>query len=168
MKMNSKFPIIILLIFSLFFSVSIAYAEIRNTVKIETNTGGNTVCVNGECKTEGAPSESKSRVCVNGRCQESDGDMSVSSDDGSTKIDIKTENKTSIDTDNNIEVEVKSDTGSEKESEEQKSNNKNGEDKNENTKNEEASKDFKLVEFIKEKLFSLRKIITFQFLFGDK
>lgn len=60
-------------------------------VKVETNTGQNTICQNGKCTTTSNNGKSTSNVCINGKCYTSEGDLHVQSEDGKSKVDINTD-----------------------------------------------------------------------------
>lgn len=57
-------------------------------VDVQTNTGNNTICINGKCTTT-TGGNGTSHVCINGKCYDSDsGNLNVQSDDGHAKVDI--------------------------------------------------------------------------------
>ena len=63
-------------------------------VDVQTNTGNNTICVNGKCTTSGG-STGASHVCINGKCYDSDsGNLNVQSDDGHAKVTINNNSNT--------------------------------------------------------------------------
>lgn len=132
----------------------------RSSVKVQTNTGNNTVCINGECTTNKDTDNGKSTVCVNGKCETSeDGNLNVQSEDGNVKVDISNEGK------NSQKTEDKSTEGKETVTDQAKPTD--GE-KDERAKKEVTIGGVSLEEFIKEKLAFLRDIVTFKFLFGSK
>ncbi|HVF69065.1 MAG TPA: hypothetical protein VNA13_00720 [Xanthomonadales bacterium] len=149
-----------------------------SSVDVTTNTGNNTVCVNGNCTTSQG-STGKSTVCINGKCTTSDGDIKAESEDGSAKVNIKnnsssvkveqkSDSKTSIQINQeSLGASIKADTDEEaakKKIEEEK---KKAQKKIEKAK-KEAEKDFDLQEFVEHQLEFLRDLVTFKFLFGDK
>lgn len=70
----------------------------KSNVSVKSNTGENTVCINGECTTSSDEGESKSTVCVNGKCYTSDdGDLDV--EEGNSKVHISnSDEKASVST----------------------------------------------------------------------
>jgi len=132
-----------------------------SNVDVHTNTGGNTICVNGKCTTSGE-NNGKSTVCINGKCQTStDGDLHVTSEDGKAKVNV-----------DHSKVNVGSYNQSTKSAEEIK---KEVKDKIEKIKNKlkakkasTSAKKSDMEDFFNKKLEFLRKLVTFQFLFGDK
>lgn len=56
-------------------------------VNVNTNTGSNTVCINGKCTTSGG-SNGQSTVCINGKCTTSNGDVNINQE--GADIHIKT------------------------------------------------------------------------------
>lgn len=68
-------------------------ANSETHVSVETNTGNNTICVNGECKTTDSGS-GESTVCINGNCTtSSDPTIHKESADGKSVVDITNETK---------------------------------------------------------------------------
>ncbi len=140
----------------------------RSTVDVKTNTGSNTVCVNGKCTTSSGE-RGKSTVCVNGKCETSDGDMHVQSEGASAEVNISKDGNSSVNIQQNTngslrsKVEVNQAVEGTSVSVEKKAEKKSSE------KTElEDSKKFDIKEFVSEKLKFLRDIVTFKFLFGDK
>ena len=157
---NIKYPILGL---TLLFIPQVAFAETRTNIDVTTNTGGNTVCVNGECTTSSGTS--KSKVCVNGECYESDGDLKVESKNGKTSVNINNESDSSVKVKNSSEAEIVV------EAEDSVKGTSSSASEKENIENDvdiSDDKSFSFVEFVKNQFSKLRKIITFQFLFGDK
>jgi len=69
--------------------VSTSIAATTN-VHIQTNTGQNTVCVNGKCTTSDE-GNGQSTVCVNGKCYTTDeGTIDVKSEDGNDTVHVGT------------------------------------------------------------------------------
>lgn len=135
----------------------------RSEVNVSTNTGNNTVCVNGKCTTSEG-SAGKSTVCINGKCTTSEGDIQM--EEGEAKVNIqngKSEVKVQQGTSgtNNVEVKQKVEGVSDKADTEKKA--------EEASREEQAKvKEATFMELVREKLQFLRKLLTFQFLFGDK
>jgi hypothetical protein len=154
--------------FLVLFIPQIAFAQSTTTVEVKTNTGNNTVCVNNKCETRSSGT-SKSRVCVNGECHESDGDLKVESQNGKTKVDIKSKSSNSGSTD---EEKARQEDEKEKEKEEVEEGKVRGasspEEEGPVDEDNEKKDEFSLVVFVEEQLSFLRRIITFQFLFGNK
>lgn len=174
--MKTGFFISLSSIFSLIIVPQVAVATISNNVQVETNTGNNTICVNGKCTTTSG-STSKSKVCVNGKCYESDGgDLQVESEDGSTKVNIQNNGSSSVNISqksegsvtNSVEVNQEAlgaSTGAAaREAEEAKEKAK----KEVEGKLDTENKKFDIKKFVEEKLSFLRRLVTFQFLFGSK
>lgn len=64
--------------------------SVKSNVSVKTNTGENTICVNGKCTTTSNDNQGKSTVCVNGKCYTSeDGNINVKSIDGNTTVNIE-------------------------------------------------------------------------------
>jgi hypothetical protein len=89
----------------------------RTEVNVQTNTGQNTICRNGECTTTSNNGTTTSKVCVNGECFTGD-NVDYKSEDGTTSVQINNSNTTNS-TQNNTDSEVKalSDTATDFEAE---------------------------------------------------
>lgn len=168
-------------------SISNNGAGATSTVNVQTNTGNNTICVNGKCTTTGGE-VGKSTVCINGKCTTSEGNVNVQSEDGSAKVNInnnsssvtqapKSQTKTSIQVNQQTlgeNIDAKKEEAKKKAEEARKK----AEEKIEkaaSASNAAAAKaataknnGFNISEFLDKQLEFLRKIVTFQFLFGDK
>jgi hypothetical protein len=59
----------------------------QNDVSVQSNTGGNTICQNGNCTTTSG-GNGQSTVCINGNCTTSTGDVDMQSDNGNTQVHI--------------------------------------------------------------------------------
>jgi hypothetical protein len=59
----------------------------HNEVNVQSNTGGNTICQNGNCTTTSG-GNGQSTVCINGNCQSSNGNIDMQSDDGNDQVHI--------------------------------------------------------------------------------
>jgi hypothetical protein len=59
----------------------------HNEVNVQSNTGGNTICQNGNCTTTSG-GNGQSTVCINGNCQTSNGNIDMQSDDGHDQVHI--------------------------------------------------------------------------------
>jgi hypothetical protein len=150
--------------------IALATSSVRTSVNVSTNTGNNTVCVNGNCTTSNG-STGKSTVCINGKCTTSEGEIHM--EEQGAKVEIKNgssnvsiEQKASAESTNRVEVkqDVKGSATSQEELDKAKK-----EIEDAKKKVDEAEKEnFDLVVFIKEQMESIRRIITLQFLFGDK
>lgn len=166
---NFQFPIsnfkFLILSLALFLIPQVAFAESRTVVDVETDTGGNTVCVNGECTTS-SNGTSKSRVCVNGECFESDGDLHLESQNGETSVSIDNSSESSVIVEQNSKNEVKSEINIDEEVKGTSS--KSDEEVATDAASDSDNKGFSWVKFVKDQLSFLRGIITFQFLFGDE
>ena len=135
-----------------------------SNVDVHTNTGGNTICVNGKCTTTNA-NNGKSTVCINGKCQSSDGSIHAESQDGKTKVRIDNSSKQ--------EVEINNSSQSTKSAEELKKEMKAKLEKlKKNIKTPSAgsgqAKKFDIRELVRSELAFLRDLATFKFLFGNK
>ncbi len=150
-----------------------------STVNVQTNTGNNTICVNGKCTTSGGEA-GKSTVCINGKCTTSEGNVNVQSEDGTAKVNInnnnssvnveqKSERKTSVQVNQETQG-ASTDSKTEEEKKKVGEARKKAQEKIEKARAEAAVKDsnFDFEQFVEERLEFLRKIVTFQFLFGDK
>ncbi len=60
----------------------------ETNVNVESNTGNNTICVNGKCTT--TTNEGKSTVCINGNCQTAAGSITVHAKDGNATVNVTT------------------------------------------------------------------------------
>lgn len=170
--------LITLSISALFLAVFLApvsfATESRTTVNVDNNTGGNTVCVNGKCTT--TTSNGKSEVCVNGKCfTGDDGDVNYQSEDGNTKVNI-TNNNSSVnvrqDSDSTIDDKVLAEKGKptitptvfkDVQGAKDELNKKKEEVKE---KIAEAKKEFDFMKFFQDELASIKKLFSFEFLFG--
>lgn len=59
----------------------------QNDVNVQTNTGGNTICQNGNCTTTSG-GNGQSTVCINGQCQTSSGNIDMQSDNGNDQVNV--------------------------------------------------------------------------------
>lgn len=59
----------------------------QSDVSVQTNTGGNTICQNGNCTTTSG-GNGQSTVCINGQCQTSSGNIDMQSNKGNSKVHI--------------------------------------------------------------------------------
>jgi len=59
----------------------------HNEVNVQSNTGGNTICQNGNCTTTSG-GNGQSTVCINGNCQTSNGNIDMQSDNGHDQVHI--------------------------------------------------------------------------------
>ncbi len=79
---------------------------VKTNVNVQTNTGQNTICQNGECTTS-TPTNGVSKVCVNGECHTStDGNFNYKSADGNTKININNSSSTNNSTKSSVNTSV--------------------------------------------------------------
>lgn len=158
--------------------VSPVLAESRTTVNVQSNTGENTVCVNGTCTTS-SEGTSNSKVCVNGQCWDStDGDVNYKSQDGNTNVNISNNTKS-------VEVQQNGDEGvvvkkgqptitptlfkNEVKKEVQGVKDELDAKKQEAEKKiEEAKKEFNILSFIQTELEEIKKFFTLEFIFGKK
>jgi hypothetical protein len=139
----------------------------KSDVNIRTNTGNNTICVNGKCTTSEGK-EGKSTVCINGKCTTSEGDINIKSEDGNTRVNIDKNG------DSSVRVEQKSDNSSNKveikQGVEGTSSSKlekgNAKKQTSSTVQKIKEKRLAILNLINEKLRALREIITFKFLFN--
>lgn len=141
-------------------------AHAKSDVNVRTETGNNTICIDGKCTTSSGKVNGTNTVCINGKCQTSDGNIDVESDDGNSKVHINNggssvnvDQETEENAENKIEIEQVGPTiGSTK--------------KNDIKKQDKIVKkiksEFDIREFVREKMLYLRTLITFQFLFGNK
>jgi hypothetical protein len=139
----------------------------KSDVNIRTNTGNNTICVNGKCTTTQGK-EGKSTVCVNGKCTTSEGNINIKSDDGNTRVNIEKNGESSVKIEQNSDnssnkVEIKQNVEGTSTSKLEK----------DDTKKQGSATVQKIKEnrsvilnLINEKLKTLREIITFKFLFN--
>lgn len=152
-----------------------------SSVNVTTNTGNNTICVNGKCTTSTGET-GKSTVCVNGDCKTSDGDIKVESEDGNTKVNIKSNGTSSVKIDQKSNVsenatdEIEDALKKAKEAKKQADEIKKKADEKvkitkariEKAKKEAEDSKFDIKKLVDEQLDFLRDIVTFKFLFGDK
>lgn len=62
-------------------------ANSQSHVSVNSNTGDNTICQNGNCTTT-SNGNGQSTVCINGQCQTSTGDINVTSNNGNDQVQI--------------------------------------------------------------------------------
>jgi hypothetical protein len=165
---NFKFTII----FFLFLIPQPVFAQVSTSVDVKSNTGNNTICVNGKCTTT-TGGASKSKVCVNGKCYEAEGDLEVISDDGKTRVNIKNNNDFSgvsvpqqFDSKLDVDKEVQGTSIEAKNKAEKEL--KKAEESVSRAQEKAEEKKFDIIKFIEERLALLRWIVTFQFIFGSK
>lgn len=149
------------------FAAAPAFAESRTNVSVTSDTGSNTVCVNGECTTTSGENNGESTVCVNGKCFDSkNGDVNYQSEDGNTKVTINSNSSVNvtqngektIDIANDVKPTIEQEVKAAKEELE-------GKKKEAEEKINEVT-GFDLMKFLQAEFESLKKLFTLEFLFG--
>lgn len=59
----------------------------QSSVNVQNNTGGNTICQNGNCTTTSG-NGGQSTVCINGQCETSSGNINMQSNNGDDQVHI--------------------------------------------------------------------------------
>jgi hypothetical protein len=129
------------------------------TVDVQSSTGQNTMCINGKCTTSN--STGKNTVCVNGKCYESTESIHVHEEDGNTSVDTKNAEE-------NVKTEITKPEVTNKNEDLKKKIEKikkEADDREKAEKEKIKSANFDLNNFIRNELYSLKKFLTFQFLF---